>query len=149
MKLVRFLAAALIVFGAGAVSGYWWCEWRSVVSTARAKDPPLPRVAGWYPPAFQRVELLRRASKEVGLSEEQSLRVSTAVAQARRHLRELYQPLAAPARKELETLQASVMSELSPEQQRRFDEWLDAFRRRNQEARRQGALGRTNTPSGR
>lgn len=74
--------------------------------------------------------LIDRLSHELELSAEQRTKVEAILSARRTKLEELNQDVIARAEKEREAMQGEIRAVLTPEQQKRFDQWLASAPRR-------------------
>lgn len=120
MKAWKVILAAVLLFTAGAATGVAVSRIQSrvTVRVEAASPNPLPAIA------WQRYEFLRRAQRELKLSDEQKARVAVLVKESQERFRKLWEPIAPEARTEFETLREQIRAELKPSQQERFDELL-------------------------
>lgn len=140
MKAWKVILAAVLLFAAGAATGVAITRLRTQakVRAQAQKRSPLPAVA------WQRYEFLRRAQRDLKLSDEQKARIEARVKESQERFRRLWEPIAPQAREEFEQLRAQIRAELTPEQQARFDELV----KKSEKERRRGREG-TNAPANR
>lgn len=139
MKAWKVILAAVLLFTAGTATGAAAMRIRSrqAVRAELAARNPLPAIA------WQRYEFLRRAQRDLKLSEEQKARIDGLVKESQERFRKVWEPIAPQARAEFETLREQIRTELKPEQQLRFDELL----KKTEKERRRQREG-TNSPVG-
>lgn len=126
MKAWKVILAALVLFAAGATTGAVIARWQAhrAYKAEQSKRSPLP------PMAWQRLEFLRRAQRDLSLNDEQKARIDGLLKDSQERFRKLWEPIAPQARAEFETLRDRIRAELTPEQQQRFDELLKKTERR-------------------
>lgn len=139
MKAWKVILAAVLLFAAGALTGaaVSRIRTRSAVRTELAQRAPLPAIA------WQRYEFLRRAQRDLKLTDEQKSRIDGLVKASQERFRALWEPIAPQSRAEFEALREQIRSELTAEQQQRFDELL----KKTEKERRRQRDG-TNAPAG-
>ncbi len=130
MKAWKVILAAVLLFAAGTTTGAAVTRIRSrqAVRAELAARSPLPAIA------WQRYEFLRRAQRDLKLSEEQKARIDGLVKESQERFRKVWEPIAPQARAEFEALREQIRTELKPEQQLRFNELL---KKAEKERRRQ------------
>ncbi len=140
MKAWKVILAAVLLFTAGATTGVALTRLRvrAKVRSEAERRSPLPAIA------WQRYEFLRRAQRDLKLSDEQKSRIEAKVKDSQERFRRLWEPIAPQAREEFEQLRAQIRAELTPEQQARFDELL----KKSEKERRRAREG-TNAAAGR
>jgi hypothetical protein len=139
VKARKVILAAVLLFAAGALTGVAVSRirTRAAVRTDFAQRSPLPAIA------WQRYEFLRRAQRDLKLTEEQKARIDGLVKASQERFRALWEPIAPRARAEFESLREQIRTELTAEQQQRFDELL----KKTEKERRRQRDG-TNAPAG-
>ncbi|MBN8248177.1 MAG: hypothetical protein J0L84_12125 [Verrucomicrobia bacterium] len=116
-RSLQLALAALLLFGAGFVSG-------GVVSRLGARLSARREEArrGELPPmVWSRTEILRRAQRDLDLTQDQRQRIEGHLKAGQESLRALWAPVAPGAKAEVERLRDRIRSELTPDQQTRFD----------------------------
>lgn len=116
-RSLQLTLAALLLFGAGAVSGAVLSRLGARLSARReeARRGELP------PMVWSRTEILRRAQRDLDLTPEQRQRIEGHLKAGQESLRALWAPVAPGAKAEVERLRDRIRSELTPGQQARFD----------------------------
>ena len=117
MKTWKLILAALVLFAAGAVAGgaAMRLQAKAARQAAESRRGPLP------PQVWQRLEFVRRAQRDLGLSAEQRERIEGYVRESQERFRALWEPVAPAAKLEFDTLRNRINAELTPEQRQRFD----------------------------
>jgi len=140
VKAWKVILAAALLFTAGAATGIAGSRLRTraKLRSEAERRAPLPAIA------WQRYEFLRRAQRDLKLSDEQKTRIEAKVKDSQERFRRLWEPIAPQAREEFEQLRTQIRAELMPEQQARFDELV----KKSERERRRGREG-TNAPANR
>ena len=117
MKTWKLILAALVLFAAGAVAGGAAVRLQAKATRQAAENRrgPLP------PQVWQRLEFVRRAQRDLGLSAEQRERIEGHVRESQERFRALWEPVAPAAKLEFDTLRDRINAELTPEQRQRFE----------------------------
>ncbi len=109
----KVVGAAVVIFGAGVISG-------SVATRLYqnySKPPPFRPPEGPRPPwVGQRMDFLRHMKDTLRLSPEQAERIDRLIKESQQRTRELWEPMAPRFQAEMERLKAAVDAELTPEQ---------------------------------
>lgn len=114
----RPIAAALVIFVAGVVSGAMGMQ----LYRARTQTPP-PRMPGGPPSPWlsQRMDFMRRMGDRLGLSDEQRQRIDDILRQSQQRSRELWEPLAPKFKEEMERTKKLIDAELTAEQREKAE----------------------------
>ena len=120
MKSTQLIFVALLLFGAGVVSGLAGARLREKASARTL----LQKRGGVPPPMWQRLEFLRRAQRDLDLTPEQRQRIEGYVKDSQEQIRRLWEPLAPRAKAEMDDLRQRIRGELSEAQRERFDQAL-------------------------
>lgn len=133
MKSTQLILAALVLFLAGGAAGSSWAtlRWKAKIREEQNRRDQLATPMGY------RLEFLRRAERDLNLSPDQRQRVEEHVRHGQERVRQLWDPVAPLVRKEFESVQDKIRSELNPEQLNRFEQILKE-RQRRVEARGEG-----------
>lgn len=109
----KVVGAALVIFGAGVISG----GVATRLYQNYSKPPPFRPPEGPRPPwVGQRMDFLRHMKDSLGLSPEQAERIDRLIKESQQRTRELWEPIAPKFQAEMERLKAAVDAELTPEQ---------------------------------
>lgn len=114
------MGAAVVIFGAGVISGS--------VATRLYQNytkPPLPmRPPDGPPPPWvgQRMDFLRHMEEALGLSAAQRDRIDQLIKESQQRTRELWDGFSPKLKAEMERLKAAVDAELTPEQRAKAEE---------------------------
>ena len=123
MKPFRLLMAATLLYLTGVATGI--IVFRTVVQARMAR----PAVVGTGP--WQQLDLLRRTTRGMNLSEAKQSRIEGLLRESQRHLRKLWEPIAPVARAEAQLVYQRTIEELSPDEKQRFEALMaEAFKRR-------------------
>lgn len=148
---LKIIGAALLLFGAGVVTGSFGTSAFKTQSRNRHYRTPAPsaleapvlsmprspsgiaasttnrrpeRVSG-RPPGWQRFEALRRIEDQIQLSPEQKERIRGLVRESEQRLRKDWEPVVPRIQSEVRDLRRKIAAELNPDQVERFDELLE------------------------
>ena len=145
----------MVIFGAGVVTGGLLVGHADQLRFGRARQAAQEITwaaarAGQFPsPNGLKLELLRRAERELRLQPDQRERVDKILDASQARTRLLMEPVLPPLREELQRARDDFRAVLTAEQQKRFDELLKApkLARDPREPRRPGlAPGRDRAP---
>lgn len=125
MNTWKVILAAIVIFGAGAVTG------GLVVQHSARLRAPAPQIsAGPARPTapisagIVRMEFLRRVQRELKLTPQQQEEVHKILEEGQERTRKLTEPIAPQLREELRKTRENMRAVLTPEQQVRFDQLL-------------------------
>ena len=126
MNTWKAILAALVIFGAGFVTG-------NVVKRVsdQSKTPP----TGSHNPArpgqqtlpleqLRKVELMGRVQKDLDLTPEQHARIEKIISDAQERIRDLWDQVAPDIHDEYEDVKKKLCEQLTPEQNKRFGELM-------------------------
>ena len=121
----KVILAALVIFAAGVFAG------GVGVRLLQKPQPPL-RTSVEQPllPVVVSEEFIRRMAGELDLSPEQRERLAKMLWGSQARIRELYSLVGPEVSEELHFVRESIRAELTPEQQKRFDEFVRKQRQR-------------------
>jgi len=114
----------MVIFGAGVVTG------GLLIRKLTPPQPlPPPRVAGARPPGANtpggtRLQFLRRAERELDLTNKQREEVDKILSVSQERTKRLMEPITPQLRDELQQTKEEIRAVLTPEQRKRFDELL-------------------------
>lgn len=127
MNTWKAILAALVIFGAGFVTG----NVLNRVSQASKTPPPAtaPRAgarASQPLPLEQlrKVELMGRVQKDLDLTPDQHARIEKIIADSQARIRDLWDQVAPDIHDEYDDVQKKLCEELTPEQKKRFNELM-------------------------
>ena len=137
MKFWKIILAAVVIFGAGFVTG------GLSVKLSRFGDVPAPphRPSGGGGPRMpmgpdrQMADLMRRMESGLDLTEEQKAKIKQIVEESQARMRASWKEMAPRMRKEFTTLTDQIREVLNPEQREKFEELT---RRRSHRPRSDG-----------
>ena len=115
----RPIAAALVIFAAGVVSGAMGMQ----LYRAKVQQPPPTRLPGGPPSPWlsQRMDFMRRMGDRLGLSEQQRQRIDEILRESQQRSRELWEPLAPKFKEEMERTKKLIDAELTAEQREKAE----------------------------
>ncbi len=143
MNTWRVILATMVIFGTGVVTGGLL-----VRHSERTREPRPPHLQGAARPATpagaMRLEFLRRAQRELELTQEQRDRLDKVIKESQDRSRAIMEPVTPALKREFEQTREEFLSVLTPAQRVRFDE----LARQQQRARHPGAAREraTNAP---
>jgi hypothetical protein len=125
----KAIFAALVIFGAGVVTG-GVLVWRLESSTPAPvnRNPGTIRTSQNVSAGGMRLEFLRRVQRELDLSLEQRERIDKILKDGQERTRKIMEPVAPEFHAELQRAKDEFRSVLTPDQQERFDELVRQHR---------------------
>ena len=128
MNTWKAILAALVIFGAGFVTG-------NVLNrmTETAKAPAVPNAARTGAHSSQqplsleqlrKVELMGRVQKDLDLTPDQRARIEKIIGDSQARIRDLWDQVAPDIHDEYDDVQKKLCEELTPDQKKRFDELM-------------------------
>ncbi len=146
MNTWKVILAALVIFGAGFVTG----NVANRMSEAGKSPAAAPAIAahtgthsGQSPLSLEqlrKVELMGRVQKDLDLSPEQHARIEKIIGDAQERIRDLWEQVAPDIHDEYDDVQKKVCQELTPDQKKTFD---DLMKKQQQQKKKPAA---TNAP---
>ena len=128
MNTWKVILAALVIFGAGFVTGNVLnrVSQASKTPTPVANPPRTGSRASQPLPLEQlrKVELMGRVQKDLDLTPEQHARIEKIIADSQARIRDLWDQVAPDIHDEYEDVQKKLCEELTPEQKKRFNELM-------------------------
>jgi Spy/CpxP family protein refolding chaperone len=121
----KIILATMLIFGTGVVTGAL-----VVRHSERAQGPLRPhnisqaRPVGTFSPGGLRLELLRRAQRDLDLNPEQRERIDKLLKESQERTRKIMEPVAPDLRAELQRTKEEFQQVLTPEQRTRFEELM-------------------------
>ena len=143
MNSWKVILATVVIFGAGVLTGgllvnyvdlahgpngrfaFWRENPRPQMDNPEAAQPgelPRPRA-----PEIWRKEFIGHLDKALNLTPEQHAAISKIIAEGQEHNREIWTNVAPKLRAEMEQVQQGIRAQLTPEQQKRFEEMIRSF----------------------
>jgi hypothetical protein len=126
----RIVAAALVIFAAGVLTGGAGAGLASRFNRER-RYPAAPRIGtnsvprpannAFRAPGASRLELLQRMTRDLDLSEEQRLKLDLVVSQGQIRLNELWEPVAPKSKATYDEIRKQLYAVLTQEQRQRLD----------------------------
>jgi hypothetical protein len=129
------ILAALVIFGAGVVTGGLTVQLRGPRPVPPRADPGDPgrRPAFGQRSELQLREIARRMENQLDLTRDQRERVMSIVRDTQNRMRGILDEVAPRTREEFRQMREKIRAELAPEQRRRFEE---IFRARREDGER-------------
>jgi Spy/CpxP family protein refolding chaperone len=132
----KIILATMVIFGAGVVTGGLLVHHsqRAEVVPARPGGPrpfqPPPSPVGL------RVEFLRRAQRELDLSQDQREQIERIIKESQDRTRHIMEPISPRLREEVELTRKDFIAVLTPPQRTRFEEMVKQQQQKNREQHR-------------
>lgn len=137
-KRSKLVLCVLLLFTAGMVTGGAAVRLRD-----RVRIRNLNQLRGEVPSSlWQRMEFLRKAQRDLGLDPEQRGKIESYLRESQENVRHLWAPVAPKVRAEMDALRDRIRSELTPEQQAKFDQVLAERRKAGKRSERSEGAGR-------
>lgn len=122
MNVWKPIAAALVIFAAGVVTGGLTVKLRSPAGQPRAALADRTRSPGLQRAESQLRDLSRRMSDRLELSPVQRERIETIVRESQKRMRTLWEETAPKTREEFRRMRERIRAELTPDQRGKFEE---------------------------
>lgn len=128
MNTWKAILAALVIFGAGFVTGNVLkrisdASKSSPVAAGPARNPTHPQQT--LPlEQLRKVELMGRVQKDLDLTPDQRARIEKIIGDGQDHIRDLWNQVAPDIRDEYDDVKKKLCDVLTPEQKKRFDELM-------------------------
>jgi Spy/CpxP family protein refolding chaperone len=119
----KVILATLIIYGAGVVTGGLLVS-HAVRVKAHANTPKPPAVQAITPWQMRSKELLHRMERELNLDPQQREHVEKIILDSQERTKGLWKPIVPQMNREMQTVREQIRGELTPDQQRKFDELL-------------------------
>jgi hypothetical protein len=124
----KAIFAALVIFGAGLVTGNVLHRISEASKAPAALPPPRVAVHSSQPPLsleqLRKVELMGRVQKDLDLTPEQHARIEKIIGDSQERIRDLWDQVAPDIHDEYDDVQKKVCQELSPDQKKLFDDLM-------------------------
>ena len=133
MNTWKAILAALVIFGAGLVTGAAWVKLSANSTTVTvAAGPRKPATNGaangqrkpLSSEHLKKVDLMMRVQKDLNLTPEQRERIEGIISDGQERIRDLWHQVAPEIQDELNDVKSKLCKELTPEQNQRFDELM-------------------------
>ena len=146
MNTWKIILAALVIFGAGVVTGGLL-----VSHTLRTANAAAVAGAATNAPATpwqaQDHELIRRMDRELRLSRAQRERIEKIITESQDRTKTLWKPITPQMAAERLTVRENIREELTPDQRKRFDTLTKRAHHNAEAARKAAAVAGTNAPA--
>ena len=130
----------MLIFGAGVVTGGLVVRTRVVQQTV---PQPAPNIAAGQTPSAPAANLapgrqlfLQRVRRELDLTAEQSAKIDEIMAESHKRIAKIYEPVTPQAREESRRVRQEILSQLTPEQRRKFNQSVKRQRDMTDDRRR-------------
>ncbi len=126
MNTWKVIFATIIIFGAGVVTGGLLVK-EAVEKPNPQRQPVAPIGTRVFMPGqagVVRVELLRRAERELNLTRDQREQIDKIISASQERTKKLMEPVTPKIREELQQTKDKFVAVLTPEQRTRFEELL-------------------------
>jgi hypothetical protein len=117
---LKVILATLFIFASGVVTGgllVFNIQPKPSVTSESQAQIPMP----WF---FQRMDFFRRIRRELDLSAEQDTKIQQIINEGQDRLRPLWQEVGPRMQDELRLVRRQIAAELTPDQQKRFDQLI-------------------------
>ena len=130
MSQWKAILAALVIFGSGAIFGGLL-----VKTTMAPQKNPLKRKEPNAPTAWaaQRMEFYRRIEKELDLKPEQKQKIEEVFRASQERMKPFWEKISPQLHEEVTRVQNEIRVQLTPDQEKKFDELLKTKPPRKQE----------------
>ena len=116
----KVIAAALVIFFAGIVSGNVATRlYQARLSQPASRPPPGGPPMPWF---GQRMDFLKTMGDKLSLTAEQRERIDRLIKESQQRTRDLWEPFAPKLQAEMKQLKDAVDAELTPEQRQKAEE---------------------------
>lgn len=141
MNILRVILATLVIFGTGAMSGYFVGKKQAILSTINSPGMPPSGGTTSAPPLDRgRRSMLDRMQKDLTLTDEQRDTIAGIFAESRERSKELWKEIKEPMDNEVKRVHEEVKAVLTPEQAVTFEE-INERRRESFRNKNRGAEG--------
>lgn len=120
VKVWKVILAALVIFGAGIVTG------RLTVQLASFNGPPRER-SSQSASRSKRPELIDRMQEELNLSSEQRERIDQILKESHERMKKLWESVSPKADEEFKKVRSLILAELTSEQAIRYEEVFKSY----------------------
>jgi hypothetical protein len=119
MKVWAVFLLAVVIFFAGAITG-------GLVMGSRPRQHPVSQLPPIPLRPQLRMEFLRRMDRELRLTTNQYQHIEAIIRSSHERMQKLLEPIAPQAKEEARKVKNDIAAELTPDQEKRFDELLKA-----------------------
>lgn len=129
MNTWKAIIAALVIFGAGLVTGGIWTRMAVADSSknpvvAATQRSTTPRAQPLSLEHLRKMDLMMRVQKDLNLTPEQHERIEKVISDGQEHVRDLWSQVEPDIHDELQAVKDKLASELTPEQKQLFDDLM-------------------------
>jgi Spy/CpxP family protein refolding chaperone len=118
----KVILATLIIYGAGVVTGGLLVS--HVVQLKARTNPKQPTVQALTPWQVRNKDLLHRMERELDLTLPQREHVEKIIIESQERTKAVWKPIVPQMNREMQNVREQIREELTPEQQKKFDELL-------------------------
>lgn len=123
MNILRVILATIVIFGTGAVSGYFIGKNKASLNAMASPQTASIRGTNSAPPMERgRRSMMDRMQRDLNLSDEQRKTISAIFAASRERSRELWKEIKDPMDSEVKRVHEEVKAVLTAEQAGKFEE---------------------------
>ena len=122
MNSWKVIIATLVIYGAGVITGGLLVNYTSVRANVRPVNRQQPMMQAATPWQVRNRELLRRMERELNLTAAQRTNIDQAIIASQERTKVLWRPIVPQMNREMLTLHDQIRAQLSPEQQKVFDD---------------------------
>lgn len=119
MKVWSVFLLAVVIFFAGAITG-------GLVVGSRPRQQPVAQLPPIPLRPQLRMEFLRRMDRELHLTTNQYVHIEAIIHSSHERMQKLLEPITPQAEEEARKVKKDIRAELTPEQEKKFDELLKA-----------------------
>jgi Spy/CpxP family protein refolding chaperone len=132
MKVWAVFLLAVVIFFAGAITG-------GLVVVSRPRQHPVSQLPPIPMRPQLRMEFLRRMDRELRLTTNQYQHIEAIIRSSHERMQKLLEPIAPQAKEEARKVKNDIAAELTPDQEKRFDELLKGHRGDSSKRRKRDA----------
>lgn len=129
MNSWKVIIATLVIYGTGVITGGLLVNYTIVRANVRpANRQQQPGMQNATPWQVRNRELVRRMERELNLTPAQRTNIDQAIIASQERTRNLWRPIVPQMNREMMTLHDQIRADLSPEQQKVFDDLVKQTR---------------------
>jgi len=138
----KVILATMIIFGSGVITGALVIKTTQrgghshegkQTASVHAKEAKNNSAPPWV---LQRVEFQRKMEKQLDLTPDQKTRIEKIMHESQEHTKPLWDQIAPQMREELKKVHEQIRAELTPTQQKKFEELLKKPNRKSEDSPR-------------